>query len=160
MKDITDLLVIDFMAEPVISIEAVAPLADAIRVLDEHRLSVLPVVNQVNNVVGILSTTDLIGIYYEIQTDLSGLKQAELKIRNFLIELLSSHGDDTSVRDVMTSPVETVSASTNLVTAAQILDVKQYHHLPVVDDHNHPIGMLSTTDFLRAFANHGAMLFR
>ena len=55
-------------------------------------------------------------------------------------------------------PVETIAPKTNLVVAAKHLVKKKYHHLPVVDEEGQPIGMLSTFDFVRAIAEHGAAM--
>ena len=67
-------------------------------------------------------------------------------------------GDMTLVRDVMTAGVETTTPQTNLVVAARKLVDCRYHHLPVVDDSGKPIGVLSTTDFVRAVSDYGALM--
>lgn len=146
------------MAEDVVSIDDTARLTDAIRVLDEHRFGVLPVVDSQNVVIGILSTTDLIEIFHEIQSDLGALHIVNESTRDFLIQMLTDQGDNTLVRDVMTSPVQTIPVGTNLVVAAQMLHGKKYHHLPVVDDDGLAVGMLSASDFVRVIATHGASL--
>ena len=80
------------------------------------------------------------------------------KLRNFLVKMLIDQGDTTFVRDVMTSPVETISPQTNLVVAARKLVDRRYHHLPVIDESGTPVGMLSTKDFVRAISDYGALL--
>ena len=160
MNDITDLTVCDLMTKNVVTIESSARIPEAIKLLEQERIGALPVVDDQNSVVGILSMTDLIGMIVELQSDLSALHSADTRTRDFLIELITGYGENTTVQAVMTSPVETVPAETNLMIAAQILDSKNYHHLPVVDESKRPIGMLSTTDFMRAFAQHGMLLFK
>ena len=160
MNDITDLTVADLMTPTVMFIGETDLVTDSVRLLERERIGALPVVDRQNKVIGILSTTDLIGMLYELQTDLGSIFSTDTKTREVMIQLLAAHGENTHVQDVMTSPVETVPANTNLMVAAQILDTKNYHHLPVVDNSNRPIGMLSTTDFMRAFAHHGSLLFR
>ena len=78
--------------------------------------------------------------------------------QQILIDLLVEQGDDTYVRDIMTRPVETAMPESNLVVAARKLDDWKYHHLPVVDEEQNPVGMLSSSDFVRAVAEYGRLL--
>lgn len=156
MNQLGEQKVADFMAVDVKVVEDSAKLSDAIRILDENRLSATPVVDNQNVVVGLLSTSDLLEIFHETQCDLNALHCVTDLTRDFLIQLLSDAGDNTRVMDVMRSPVETIPQSTNLVVAAKLLAGKQFHHLPVVNEEGQPIGMISTFDFVRAVAEHGA----
>src|SRR5512146_548933 len=56
----------------------------------------------------------------------------------------------TKVRDVMTSPLITVHPSTPLTDCAKIMREHKIHHIPVVDEHSQPVGMISAADFLVA----------
>ena len=158
MKQLGELLVNDYMTHQAICVEDTDRLTQAIRTMDDNELSVLPVVNDKGNLVGILSASDLIEITHEIQADISALTYVTDKTREFLIQLLMDQGDTTLVRDVMTSGVETTTTSTNLVLAAKLLVNRNYHHLPVVDDSGKPIGVLATSDFVRAVSDYGALL--
>ncbi len=57
---------------------------------------------------------------------------------------------DTRVREIMTSPLITIHQGMTLKECAQIMSDHNIHHLPVVDDQNLVIGMISATDFLVA----------
>jgi CBS-domain-containing membrane protein len=158
MKQIGELTVADYMTSQAIVVDDTEKLTNAISMMDENRLKVLPVVDNQGEIVGILSTTDLIQITHEIQADISALNYVKKSTQDFLIKLLIEQGDTTFVRDVMTSPVDTIPSSTNMVVAAKMLADRKYHHLPVVDDGGETIGIISTFDFVRAFAEHGAMI--
>ena len=69
--------------------------------------------------------------------------------------MLVDQGDNTLVSNVMTSPVETIPETVNLVMAARILNEKHYHHLAIVNDAGQPVGILTTSDFVRAVAELG-----
>ena len=56
----------------------------------------------------------------------------------------------TKVKDVMTSPLITVHPGTPLTECAKIMREHRIHHIPVVDDHSQPVGMISAADFLVA----------
>lgn len=158
MKKLGELKVRDYMTSQAICIDDSDRLTDAIRQMESEGLSVLPVVDNQRRLVGILSTTDLLQITHEIQSDIGALTYVTEKTRDFLVKLLIEQGDTTFVRDVMTSPVETITPNTNLVVAARKLVDRRYHHLPVVGDGGRPLGILSTSDFVRAIADHGALL--
>lgn len=55
----------------------------------------------------------------------------------------------TSLRDVMTKDPVTISASTTLRGAAEIMFEKWFRHLPVVTDEGDVVGIISTRDLLR-----------
>jgi len=157
MKHIGELMVGDYMTESAIVVEDTEKLTAAIRMMDDENLAVLPVVDEAGNLAGILSASDLISITHEIQADIGALSYVTNKTQDFLIKLLVDQGDNTLVNDVMTSPVETTCASTNLVVAARKLVDLGYRHLPVVDESGKTIGIISTTDFVRAIADYGAL---
>ncbi|TLN16760.1 CBS domain-containing protein [bacterium] len=54
----------------------------------------------------------------------------------------------TKVRDIMNSPIITVSTSMLLSECAARMKEARIHHLPVINDHGDIVGMISSTDFL------------
>ena len=158
MRQLGELNVSDYMTPQASVVDDTRRLTEAIQILDKNELSVLPVVDSEGQMVGILSQSDLIEITHEIQSDISALNYVTDKTREFLIRLLIDQGDTTLVKDVMTSPVETATTKMNLVMAARKLIDRHYHHLPVVDEEGKPVGILSTSDFVRAFADYGVLL--
>ena len=157
-KQLGELKVSDCMTEQAIVIDESAKLTDAVRIMEAESLSLLPVVRNQTELVGVLSTSDLLTITREIQADLSTLDAVNERTREFLITMLVDQGDTTLVKDVMTEPAVSVREGVNLVVAARMLIEHQCHHLPVVDEEGTPIGVLATSDFVRAFAEFGATL--
>ena len=157
MKQLGETTVREYMTEQATVVDDTARLTVAIRTMNDQRLSVMPVVDEQGELVGILSNSDLMSMMHEIQSDLGALNQVNDKTRDFLIQLLMEQGDHTLVRDVMTAPVETIHADANLVVAARVLNDMRYHHLPVVCSDNKTIGIISTSDFVRAIAENGAL---
>ncbi len=157
MKQMGELTVGDFMTESAIVVDDTEKLTAAIRRMEVEKLSVLPVVDEDQVLVGILSVSDLLSLIHEIQSDIGALSHVTDQTQDFLISLLIQQGDHTLVRDIMTRPVETTTADTHLVEAAQKLMDCQYHHLPVVDQNGRIAGILSTSDLVRAVAEFGVM---
>jgi CBS domain-containing protein len=52
------------------------------------------------------------------------------------------------VREIMTSPLITVSPEMPIEECAQIMRQHHFHHVPVVDKSGNVVGMISATDFL------------
>lgn len=152
MATYTDLCVSDWMTANVVSVSVDSSLADAIKLLEKKGLSALPVVDQDGCVCGILSTWDLVGLTYELQCDVTVLPHVSPIVRTTLARALADDRDSAKVSDVMSCDVELINSQINLREAASKLIANQCHHLPVVDDAKKPIGIVSTTDIVRAAA--------
>ena len=63
--------------------------------------------------------------------------------------LLGRSSSDTPVRDIMTTPVLTVSPETSVEQCMQLVTDKRVRHLPVVEG-DHVVGMVSIGDLVKA----------
>jgi len=54
----------------------------------------------------------------------------------------------TTVAEIMTSPLMTVSPDMSIQECAKIMRENRFHHLPVADKNGNLVGMISATDFL------------
>jgi len=107
-------------------LETVGPdtlVEDAARQMQTNRIGSLVVVDADNQLVGILTTTDFVDIVAR-----------------------SKPKAETTVERYMTTDVVTTTAQTPIQTAADTMLEHSIHHLPVVDEEEGVIGMLSTTD--------------
>lgn len=57
---------------------------------------------------------------------------------------------ETRVRELMSTPLITVSSTMPLKDCAEVMKKHKIHHLPVVDEKGAVVGMISATDFLVA----------
>jgi CBS domain-containing membrane protein len=55
----------------------------------------------------------------------------------------------TLVRDVMTKNLLCLSKEDSVETALRIFKANQFHSLPVVDDHQHLVGIITTYDLMK-----------
>ena len=74
---IDELKATDVMTSQVVTVRQDDSLVDAIRTMDDRRVSVLPVVDDNQMLVGIVSVSDLIGIARELQADLDELARLD-----------------------------------------------------------------------------------
>ncbi|MGC8634490.1 MAG: HPP family protein [Candidatus Limnocylindrales bacterium] len=116
-----------------ITIRADATLAEAARLLDEHRIHGLPVVDDEGALVGVLSQTDL--------------------VRARATDHLWSSWPALAVRHLMTSPALTCRVDTPTQDAIGIMELNRVHRLVVVDEEGRrPVGIFSTTDVVHHLA--------
>ncbi len=106
-----------------LGLEAVAALF-----LDEH-LGALPVVDYEGQPIGILTKSDLVR-----------MRAGDPRFRR------------PTIVEMMTPVVTTVHENDSVSRAASLMLEQRVHHLPVVDDDNGVVGMVSTFDFARFLA--------
>jgi CBS domain-containing protein len=104
------------------------------QVMTRRGITGLPVVDRVGRLKGVISQTDLVRAHASGQP------------------LDSWPG--LAVRHLMTSPALTIRLDETLLSAARMMEQNHVHRLVVVaPDGEHPIGVISTTDLVRALAD-------
>jgi CBS domain-containing protein len=97
----------------------------------------LPVVEENGAVVGVISQTDL----FREGTNLARLTGKEI--------------GRLHVADMMSSPAVTVDVLTPLVDAARSMQLQRIHRVVAVSDAGAAVGVLSSMDFVRLYADDG-----
>ena len=115
------------MSAPPITVQADSSYQRALRLMDEHRLHHLPVVNGTGLLVGIVTERDLL--------------------------LAAAHYGtaDIEVAEIMHKGALTASPAMTIAQAAQLMLQKRIGGLPVVDAQQQVIGVITETDLLKAF---------
>ncbi|HXY53969.1 MAG TPA: CBS domain-containing protein [Nitrospirota bacterium] len=134
----------DVMTRTVVTIKRDADLHEAARLLSENRISGMPVVDDNNRVIGVVSEADIL--------ILAGMKKEHTFkdiLRNILGEPVTAKKGGNKVGDVMGFPPITSKADDDIVEVAQILDDRRIKRLPVVDDEGKLIGIISRADILK-----------
>jgi len=125
--------VAELMTPDPIVVDEGASLDEAVRLLEEHEISGLPVVDGDGVLVGVITQTDV--------------------VRARAVSHLWHRWPGLRVRHLMHSPALTADVSMTMEEAAQIMERAHVHLLVVVgEDQLSPIGVLSTTDLVRALA--------
>lgn len=115
------------MSTPPVTVQADSSYQRALRLMDEHRLHHVPVINEMGVLVGIITERDLL--------------------------LAASHygAADIEVAEIMHKGVLTASPEMTIAQAAQLMLQKRIGGLPVVDEQQQVVGVITETDVLRAF---------
>jgi CBS domain-containing protein len=125
----------DLMTIEPVMVAVDAPIEEAERLILDHGISGLPVVDQGGALVGVVSQTDFMHL-------------ANPDVRSLI------HHKASGIRtgEVMSRPPVTVLLSTPLVEAARKMVDERVHRVVVVDDGQRPLGVLSAMDFVTLFA--------
>jgi CBS domain-containing protein len=126
------------MSHPVVTVTTSTTAAEAARLLCSNGFTALPVVDE-GRLVGIVTEADLIGI--------------GLPAEHRSDDRLHRSPDVVLVQDVMTTPVESLTAGADLVDAARMMVDERIRVLPIVDGYG-PVGILTRRDLLRAAIMH------
>src|SRR6266540_2849224 len=109
--------------------DAIAGVAE---LLAGYEITGLPVVDDGDRLIGVISQTDLV------------------RLRGSTLPWTGWHG--LMVRDLMTKPARTISGSAQLDEAARRMTTDHVHRLVVVDRRQTPIGVISDSDIVREIA--------
>ncbi|MGW7329024.1 CBS domain-containing protein [Streptomyces sp. NPDC054840] len=118
--------VADLMTPTAVSVQRGTPFKEIARLLKEFDISAVPVVDEAEHPVGVVSEADL------------------LRKRSY------GSGTNTAA-DLMTSPAITAQTEWSVVRAARVMRGHQVKRLPVVDSSGRLIGILSRSDLLQLF---------
>lgn len=149
-----DIKVEDVMTHLVVTVRPQDTIQEAARQLLNNRISGAPVVES-GRLTGVISEADLVAAYapparsgsYFVATD-SGM----FSLRGTVP--IDAHR--TTVAEVMTKDVVSVSADVSVWTAAALIDRRGVRRLPVVDSDCFVIGVLARSDLVRAMVRTDA----
>jgi CBS domain-containing protein len=127
--------VAELMQRRVRTVDGDATVAEAIVSLADGHISGMPVVDGAGKVIGIVSTTDVLGA--EAEADDADARRAIL--------------ENTAVRDIMTRHPYTIGPDEDVREAARQMLYAEVHRLCVAEG-DKVVGIISTTDIVRAVA--------
>ncbi|WP_042365662.1 CBS domain-containing protein [Streptacidiphilus neutrinimicus] len=138
-------IVDDLMTREVTSVQADTPFKEIAEILTGEEISAVPVLDGSGRLIGLVSEADLLR-KQAAQAEPEGRGPAPRSASEFEPGVAAA-----TARDVMTSPVFTAHSGWSVVEAARAMKQHGVKRLPVVDDLDHVIGMVSRRDLLRVF---------
>ena len=130
----------DVMTRDVVVVRRGTPLKAIARQLAEHRISAMPVLDEEDRLVGLVSEADL------MKRERFGLADARRRRR---LRRRQVTGD--SAKDLMSVPVITIAPETDVSRAARLMDTRGLKRLVVVDAEHRLVGIVSRADLVRVF---------
>ncbi len=152
----------DVMTRDVLTVAPDTPTREIARLLLERGVSAAPVLDEAGKPVGMVSEGDIIGRDddhgHRRDWWLALVAEGEALHPDYLA---SFQGGGHRARDVMTTPVVTVTPDTDVAEIARLLAIHGIKRVPVVRDER-LVGVVSRADLLRALAQepsqpHGAL---
>src|SRR5690349_14542305 len=116
---------LDIMTRPVLTVRADDSVERAAALLSGHNITAAPVLDNADEIVGIISEGDLLRAH-------------------------TARGSGASVAEVMTRTVIALAPETELSAVAQAMLHNKVHSVPIVDDAGSLEGILCRHDLLRA----------
>ena len=148
-------LVKDLMTTPVVAVEPATPFKEIVARLAEHRVSAVPVVDNDQRVLGVVSEADLLlkEEYPEPDKDLPRwwTKRARLD---------RAKAAASVARDLMTVAVVSIAPEATAAEAARRMHTAGVKRLPVVDRRGRLVGIVSRGDLLKVFDRSDAAIRR
>jgi len=123
----------DHMSAPVVTVKPDLPFQEALKMMREKHFRRLPVVDKKDKLIGIVSERDLL---YASPSPASTLSVWEV---NYLLSKIK-------VERLMSTSVITTTPQTTIENAAHLMVTHKIGGLPVVDDDNKPVGIITETD--------------
>lgn len=143
----------DIMNREVVTINAAGTIHEALLLMEQNRVSTLPVIDNRDHCVGILSTSDLVDMARDVDDDVFELDHADPTSQRYLVEKLVHSMGSESIQSFMSETVSTIDSTATVIIATRRMLRDQIHHLPVVEDSGKLVGIVSTMDILGEFAD-------
>ena len=125
-----------YMSSPVVSVYPHDSVAHIRNLMLRHKISRVVVIDSSNKPIGIVSKSDIIRFFLD-------RRKAKRPL------------EEVSAREVMSSPVITVPPETTVKQAADMFLKRNISSLPVYSPEKGLIGIITATDLLKAFSDHG-----
>jgi CBS domain-containing protein len=140
------------MTCPVINVDPDTCVAEIARVMVEHRVGCVPVVDQEGKLCGIVTQSDFggdqFGVPYSMELLLEIVSGSSPPER---IDGLRQQAKDITVKQIMVTEVITAAEDTPVDEIARNMLRYDIDHVPIVRD-GVPIGLVARHDFLRMLA--------
>jgi predicted transcriptional regulator len=146
----------DLMSQAVLLIPREMSLPGAAHLLAQARVSGAPVVDDEGRCIGVVSTTDFLHVVESGKTPTHAHAGAK-SVYSWQIVDSECQAQET-VEDYMNWDPVTVRPGARIGEIARMMIDAHIHRVIVVDDTNHPIGIVSSTDILGAVAQADARL--
>ncbi|MCB0114868.1 MAG: CBS domain-containing protein [Caldilineaceae bacterium] len=128
----------DCMSSPAVTITPDTPFQVALKAMHDHKFRRLPVVDKNGRLAGIVSERDLL---HASPSPASSLSVWEM---NYLLAKLT-------VQQIMTRAIIITSPDTPIEHAASLMVANKIGGLPVVDENDRVVGMITETDIFKVF---------
>ncbi|KAB1140088.1 CBS domain-containing protein [Streptomyces luteolifulvus] len=127
------------------------PFKEVARLLADHRISGLPVVDDDEKVIGVISETDLMVRQAETPDPHEHKRHLRLAELTHSARRQTAKAKARTAGQLMTEPAITVHADDTIVEAARTMAKRRVERLPVLDAEDRLVGIVTRRDLLQVF---------
>ncbi|WP_338693124.1 CBS domain-containing protein [Streptomyces sp. Q6] len=132
------------MVGDVVRVRYATPFKDVVRLLDQHRISGLPVVDEEEHVIGVISETDLL-------TRQAAGQEHRWSRFTARARTVRRKAEARTAGQLMSEPPVTAHADDTIAEAARVMARHKVERLPVVDEADRLVGIVTRRDLLQVF---------
>jgi len=147
----------DIMTSRVIAVTPETYINDVIHIIEKDKISGIPVVDEENKLVGIISEKDILRKlfpnYSEFMNNILGTMHYDFAdVKKDEIRFLKA-------KDIMQKKVITIPPDSHIMEACAIMVVKQIRRLPIVDEQTKKLlGIVSQSDVFHALLKKATLI--
>ncbi len=145
MRRSTVIPVHSVMTGKVVSATRDMSIHEAARLLSEHKISGMPVVDDDNHVIGVISEADIL-----LPEGARIKNRIRNGLRNIVGRSVPADIDGERVGEVMNTPPITTEPDADIKEVAAVFDMRRIKRLPVVDREGKLLGIISRGDIIRS----------
>lgn len=134
----------DVMARSVVTVDRATSYKEIARLLAEHQISGMPVLKMGREVAGVVTEADLLAAEEKTARRLRSAGRLRLPQR-------ARRHPAFTAGELMTAPAITVGPNVTIHAAGRLMSTHHVRLMPVVDEHNRLIGVVSRRDLLAVF---------
>lgn len=140
----------DIMSTDPVCVTASTRMRELARILTEHDIAGVPVVDQQGRVIGVVSKSDLVRLCIEGMQDVPPASLLAVFARRASDDLDGDANVEplVCVEEFMTSPAVTVRPEVPVETVAHVMFDHHVHRVVVVDADMFPLGIITSMDML------------
>lgn len=136
------------MSRELITVQFGTPLQEAWALLNRHRIKALPVVDQYQHLVGIVTRADFLR-----HAGVDSHEAVASRLRHLLRAPPGISSDKAEVvGQIMTRQVRVASAQRPLMDLLPLFTEDGHHHIPIVGEGRKLVGIVTQSDFLQAWS--------
>ncbi len=149
----------DAMQKEVITFKEADKISEVSKILRDHKISGAPVVDDNRKVVGILSEGDIMRLLEVHSPNLNLILPAPLDLIELPVRMKYEFDEIAAginkaavekVSSIMTMKVVTITPDKSISDAAELMDQHKVNRLPVVDEEDKLVGILTRGDIIGA----------
>lgn len=135
---------------------------EAAKLLTENNISGAPVVDN-EKIVGMLSEGDIMNLLEVHSPNLNLVLPSPLDLIEMPVRMKHEYDEMakglkkaslTLIEEIMSTPVVTISPNKDISDAAALMDENDIKRIPVIDDNDNMVGIITRGDVVKALVNH------